>query len=180
MDIFEAIDQRYSYRGPFRGQPVPRADLRRIVQAGLQAPSGCNAQTTHFIIVDDPEVVRRIGGLHVKNVAVQQARAFIACLIDVRPEAVYEGHQFQVEDCAAAVENMLLAVTALGYATVWIDGWLRVERHAETIGALLGVPAGKTIRILLPIGVPTDAGPRREKKPFEARAWFNQYGAGGA
>ena len=39
MDLFEAVTKRHSYRGTFRVQPVPRSDLERIVQAGLQAPS---------------------------------------------------------------------------------------------------------------------------------------------
>lgn len=176
MDVFEAIGQRHSYRGPYRDAPVPRDDLRRIVQAGIQAPSGRNAQTTTFVIVDDPDLVRRIGGLHASNVAVQQARAFIACVVDRQPQPVYEGHSFQVEDCAAAVENMLLAITALGYASVWVDGWLRIAGHAETIGKLLAVPTDKVIRVLLPIGVPAEGWPQKEKKPFEQRAWFNRWG----
>jgi nitroreductase len=176
MDVFEAIDRRHSYRGPFHDEPVPREHLQRIVQAGLQAPSGRNAQTTRFIIVDDSEVVRSIGQMHAKNVAVQQARAMIACLIDVNPEAIYEGHAFQVEDCAAAVENMLLAITALGYATVWIDGWLRVDNRAEKIGDMLGLPRDKVLRILLPIGVPVEEWSQKDKLPFDQRAWFNRYG----
>ena len=176
MDVFEAIARRHSYRGPFRDRPVPRDDLRRIVQAGLQAPSGRNMQTTTFVIVDEPQLVRQIGALHTTNPAVQTAQAMIACLIDGQPEAVYEGHNFQIEDCAAAAENMLLAVTALGYATVWIDGWLRVENRAATIGKMLGLPAGKIIRVLLPIGVPAETWPQKEKKPFEQRAWFNRFG----
>jgi hypothetical protein len=67
-------------------------------------------------------------------------------------------------------------VTALGYATVWIDGWLRVENRAATIGKMLGLPAGKIIRVLLPIGVPAETWPQKEKKPFEQRAWFNRFG----
>lgn len=179
MDVFEAVALRHSYRGPFRDQMIPRADLERIVQAGLQAPSGKNAQTTRFVIVDDPDLVRKIAGMPAANTAMQQAKAFIACIVDVKPEAVYEGHDFQVEDCAAAVENMLLAVTALGYATVWIDGWLRVERRAEAIGKLLGLPDGKIVRVILPIGVPEETWPRKEKMPFAARAWFNRYGEAG-
>ena len=40
MDVFEAIARRYSYRGAFTDQPVPRDDLRKIVQAGIQALLG--------------------------------------------------------------------------------------------------------------------------------------------
>ena len=99
----------------------------------------------------------------------------IACIVDRRPDAVYEGHDFQVEDCAAAVENMLLAITALGYATVWIDGWLRVRDRAATIGRMLGLPEHKSVRVLLPLGVPAEVWPQKEKKPFSERAWFNRY-----
>ncbi|HNQ24587.1 MAG TPA: nitroreductase family protein [Phycisphaerae bacterium] len=176
MDVFAAIAKRHSYRGPYKPQPVPREDLRRIVQAGLQAPSGRNMQTTSFVIVDDPPLVRRIAALHATNTAVQQAQAFIACCVDRQPQPVYEGHHFQVEDCAAAVENMLLAITALGYASVWIDGWLRLENHAETIGNLLGLPPAKAVRILLPVGAPAETWPQKDKKPFEARTFFNRYG----
>ena len=38
---------------------------------------------------------------------------------------------FGAEDCAAAVANMLLAITAVGYATVWTDGALRREVEAK-------------------------------------------------
>ena len=47
------------------------------------------------------------------------------------------------EDCAAAVQNMLLAITAMGYASCWIDGELKLEGRAEKISSLLHLPAGK-------------------------------------
>jgi len=176
MEFFEVVKKRQSYRGGFESKPIPREDLKKIVQAGLDAPSGKNAQTTQFVIVDDAKLVRTIAAMHPTNKAVQQAQAYIACIIDRHPEPVFEGMSFQVEDCAAAVENMLLAITAMGYASVWIDGWLRLNNRAETIGGLLGLPAGKTLQILLPVGVPSETMPRPAKKPFDQRAWFNAYG----
>jgi nitroreductase len=134
-------------------------------------------QTTTFVIVDDPDLLSRIRAMHATNVAMQQARAYIACVSDGNPEAADESYSFQVEDCAAAVENILLAVTALGYATVWIDGWLRAEDRARKLGNLIGLPEDKVVRIILPLGVPAEAHRQREKKPFEDRAWYNRYGA---
>lgn len=176
MELFDAIAERKSYRGSFAETQVSREDLRKIVQAGLQAPSGKNEQTTRFVILDDAEILAQIGQMAGANKAVRQAKALIACVIDREAEAIYEGFSFQVEDCAAAVENMLLAVTGLGYATVWIDGWLRVAGRADAIGELLGVPADKVVRIILPIGKPTQDHKQPAKMPFEQRAWFNQYG----
>jgi len=175
MEFFEAIQKRHSYRGAYEDIPIPREDLRHIVQAGIQAPSGINLQTTSFVIVDDANLVAQIHAMHKMQLAMQQAKAYIVCIMDRNLDA-NSGLSFQVEDCAAAVENMLLAITALGYASVWIDGWLRGENRADIIGDLLGIPKNKIVRVLLPIGVPTTIVTQREKKSFEERAWFNRYG----
>jgi nitroreductase len=173
MELFEAIAKRYSYRGEFTDAPVPRKDLERIVQAGIQAASACNAQVASFVAVDEPSLVRQIAEIIGKPFCLS-AKAMIVCVADPRP--VYGTTSFVAEDCAASVENMLLAITALGYATVWLDGVLRAEDRAARIGQLLGAPANRVVRIVLPIGVPTTPGVQREKLPFAERAWFNRFG----
>jgi len=178
MEFFEVVRNRHSYRGGYNDMVVRRDELLEIVGAGLAAPSGCNKQTTRFVIVDNPLLVAQIAGMNPTNKAMQQAKVFIACIIDKNPEPVYEeGMSFQVEDCAAAVENMLLAITALGYASVWVDGWLRKDGRAEAIGNLLCVPAGKVVRVLLPLGMPAETVKQPEKMQFSERAWFNKYGS---
>jgi len=174
MDVFEALARRHSYRGEFTAAAVPREHLRRIAEAGLQAPSACNEQTPSLVIVDDPALLAALAAI-VDRPVMRTARAAIVCVADHRP--VYRNLSFAAEDCAAAVENMLLAVTALGYATVWLDGALRSEGRAERIGELLGVPPRLQVRVLLPLGVPAAAVRPPEKKPFHERAWFNRYGA---
>ena len=121
-------------------------------------------------------LVSQIARMHPANKAMQQAKAYIACIINTNPEAIYEGFEFQVEDCAAAVENMLLAITALGYASVWIDGWLRVDNRSRQIGNMLNIPAEKVVRILLPIGVPAKEVRGPKKMDFGKRAFINKYG----
>ncbi len=146
----------------------------KIVQAGIQAPSAKNEQTTSFIIVDDPKLLAAVAEMLDRPVC-STAPAMIACVADPRP--VLPGLSFAVEDCAAAVENILLAITALGYSTVWLDGVLRRDDIAGRIGRLLGVPKGKIVRVLLPLGVAIEPGGQKEKLPFARRAWFNRYGA---
>lgn len=176
MDLFKVVRLRRSYRDAYTDEKVSREDLKTIVEAGLCAPSGKNAQTTHFVIIDDTEVLKQIGALSGARKCLTMASAMIACIVDRQPEKIYQGYDFQVEDCAAAVENMLLAITALGYASVWIDGWLRVEDRASFIGNLIGVPADKVVRILLPVGRPVDKDIKSPAKlPFDKRAGFNRY-----
>lgn len=175
MDLFEVVNKRLSYRGEFRDINIPKNDLIKIVDTGLKAPSGKNLQTTEFVIIDDEEILKIIKLLFPERIYIRTAKALIVCLIDKRPENVLEEHHFQIEDCAAAVENMLLAVTALGYATVWLDGVLRRDNLAQKIADILDIHENKQVRILLPIGVPAEEVKSKEKKVFEKRAWFNRY-----
>lgn len=173
MDLFDAVARRYSYRGEFTDTPVPRRDLEKIVQAGIQAASACNAQVASFVIVDDHQLICQIADILGKPFC-RSAKGMIVCVADPRP--VYGNLSFAAEDCAASVENMLLAITALGYASVWLDGVVRVEGRAEQVNRLLGVPTGRSVRIILPVGVPAAPGTQREKLPLADRAWFNRYG----
>ncbi len=173
MDLFEATRKRFSYRGAFRDDAVPEEHLRDIVLAGLDAPSGCNFQTTEFVIVTDREKVAKVAEI-IDRDTIAAVPAIIVALCDKEPEL--KGMRFWVEDCSAATENVLLAITALGYASCWIDGVLRREGRAERIAELLGVPSSRVVRIVLPVGVPAEEAARNEKKPFGERAWFNAYG----
>ena len=59
MDLLKAIVERRSVRS-FQADPVPEDRLRRLVEAGIWAPSGGNAQTWCFIIVTDGASIRRL------------------------------------------------------------------------------------------------------------------------
>ena len=152
MDLFEAIARRHSYRGPMLDQSVPREDLTRIIQAGIQAPSGYNGQSTRFVVIDESSQLAELAAIDPECGVLQRARAVIACIAPRGPAEGDERLFFGVEDCSAATENMLLAITALGYASVWLDGWLRYDDRDLKVGALLGVPDDLIVRVLLPLG----------------------------
>jgi len=172
MDVFQAIADRYSYRGAFTDAPAPRDDLVKIVEAGIRAPSAKNEQVASFVIVDDAKLLGQIAGM-LDRTDCDTARAMIVVAADPRP--ILGEMSFAAEDCAASVENMLLAITALGYATVWVDGALRRDDIARRIGRLLGVPESYDVRIVLPVGVAAEPGSQKEKLPLEKRAAFNRF-----
>ena len=174
MDTFEAIARRHSYRGEFQNKPVSRTDLEKIVQAAVDAPSGCNAQTTSFVVVDDPKLIADLAKIFGDRPVCTTAQAVIVCLADATP--AYGNTSFDREDCAAAVQNMLLAITALGYATVWYQGYVQRDGNDRKIAELLGVPANLRVEVVLPLGVPVTTESPREKKPLAERVSFNRYG----
>ena len=85
------------------------------------------------------------------------------------------GAYYNVEDFAAATENILLAITAKGYATTWIEGQIDYKGKAQEMARLLGVPDHLTAVVYLPVGIPAEEVKGVQKMPFEERAWFNGY-----
>jgi nitroreductase len=171
MDIFECLENRYSYRGAYKNSPVPREDLEKILRAGLAAPSGCNRQTTSLIALDDPELLSSITGLVKKNGFKGEKPPAGICVLTSK---THGNGDFNVQDYSAAIENMLLAITALGYASCWIEG--QVSKSTETqekAAKLLSISSDYTIVAFLPVGVPVNESKRPEYKSFSDRAWFN-------
>lgn len=173
MDALQAIKGRKSYRSTFKTEPIPREDLREIVEAGFLAPSGCNLQTTKFIAVDDPEMVKKLAEIYGHEWA---ATAPAAILLLTKKVIAPSGETYYIQDFAAAAENILIAATAKGYATTWIEGQLHHNGEDRKMAQLLGVPEDLNVAVYLPIGIPDSAVPAPKKMAFEERAWFNGYG----
>jgi len=162
MDTFEAIRRRRSVR-EYTGESIPREALIQIVDAGRWAPSGYNRQPWNFIVVTDHDMIQ---ALKIAAQWMENAGAIIAVVLDSRAS------KFWLEDGSAAIENMLLACTALGYGSCWLQGY--TEPKEEEFKMLLGVPAEKRLLTLIPIGVPT-RWPTREKKSLEEVLHWEKY-----
>lgn len=144
------------------------------MQAGLAAPSGCNKQTTSLIAVDDPEVLKKLHAVCQPPVG-ETAPAMICVL--TRRIIAYGDRCFAVQDYSAAIENMLLALVALGYQSCWYEGHItdKGDRIGERMARILNVPEEYELVCVLPVGV-AEAEPGLPKKlPYEERAWFNSF-----
>jgi len=176
MDTFEAIKKRCSFRGSYKNIPVPREDLKKILEAGLAAPSGCNRQTTSLIALDDPELIKEITGMVKKNgFSGSNPPAGICVLTQKIPG--YSDKYFYVQDYSAAIENLLLAITALGYSSCWIEGQVTESAGTqEQIAGILKIPPEYTVVCFLPVGIAETEGRQADRKTFGDRAWFNAFG----
>ena len=150
MNALEAIEKRRSVR-KYTGEPIPKKDLEKIVDAGRLAATGGNQQPWEFIVVTDRAMIER---LKVAAEWMDKAAAIIAVVMD-------PSSRWWIEDGSAAVENMLIASTALGYGSCWLEGY--TLPHEEEFKKLLGIPKEKRLLTLIPIGVPV-AEPTGEKK----------------
>ena len=161
MDAMEAMRKRRSVRN-FTGAAIPRQDLETIIDCARMAPSGHNEQPWEFIVVTDRATIDE---LKVAAGWMEKAGAIIAVVLD-------PASRWWLEDGAAAVENILLASTALGYGACWLEGYtVPLEGKFK---ALLGVPETRRLMTLVPIGVPAE-WPVKEKKPLSAVLRWERY-----
>lgn len=70
MDFFEVVKKRHSYRGGFcsgfNEMKVRHEDVLKIIQAGLDAPTGMHCQTTRFVIVSAPHLIAQIAACRLR------------------------------------------------------------------------------------------------------------------
>jgi nitroreductase len=153
MDTLEAIRTRRSIRR-YTGDAIPKADLETIVDSARLAATGSNKQPWDFIVVTERGMIEQF---KVSGTWIAEARAVIVVVMD--PVS-----RWWVEDGAAAIENMLLASTALGYGACWVEG--DALPREELFKTLLGIPGKKRVMALIPIGKPAES-PEKEKKSLK-------------
>jgi len=117
MTLYEAIKARRSIRKYKKGETIPRKHIERMLEAAMLAPSACNTRPWNFIVAEGEEILNKIADIHPNaQMARDASLAIVVCVKDLRSskgDAVYPG------DCGAAVQNILLTATDLGYGTVW-------------------------------------------------------------
>lgn len=167
MDFFEAVNTRRSVRA-YLPDPVPRGVLERIVACGIEAPSGCNLQLRQYVIVDDPSVMDQ---LRPASAALTGAPAAVVLLVE--PKGTEYG-EFWVQDASAAMENMLLAAVALGFASCWVEGAIR--RCEDELRSVLCVPGNLRVWAMMPVGKAAEQPPRPAKADPREVAHANRFG----
>ena len=155
--MIDAILSRRSIRSYAPGE-VSEEALRTILLAGMAAPSANGTEPWIFVVIRDRELLERIPEAHPYSRMVPQAAVAILVCHD---ERVVKGADWYVQDCAAATENILLAVSALGLGAVWLGVHPREARVAG-LRELLGLEPWLRPFSLIPIGQPGEDKPAKE------------------
>ena len=167
MDFYELVQKRRSVR-KFIASEISDEALMRILDAGRCAPSGANVQNREFLIIRDRKVLAQI---HDKmQPDFKNAAAAIAVIMD--PGSTKWG-SYWIENAAAAIQTMLLAIVHEGYDSVWVEGTLRP--HEEWAKDLLGIPTDKRLYVLLPIGKAAQDGKQAPKAKLEDIVYYEKY-----
>ncbi|HID07703.1 MAG TPA: nitroreductase [Armatimonadetes bacterium] len=164
-DAIAVIMERRSVRR-YKSDPIPTEHLKTILEAGRQAPSAGNRQPWQFIIVRDTEVKRALGEACNGQTWIADADVIIAGLS--LPQVSDRWHD---KDVMIALQNMILAATALGYGTCWIGAF-----NAEKVKQVLNIPEDVNVVALTPVGVPAEMPNARPRKDASEIFFSDQYG----
>jgi nitroreductase len=154
----DAIYKRRSIR-KFTGERVPQETVTDFIRAGMNAPSAGNQQPWHFVIIDDRALLNEIPAFHPYAQMLHEAPVAILVCGDTRLEK-HEG--YWVQDCSAAVENILLEIVDHGYGGVWLGIYPRTER-VEGLRKLLGIPDEIVPFALIAVGRPAEEKPPKNE-----------------
>jgi len=160
VDAFEAVLSRRSVR-KFADEPVSDHDVERVVRAAMSAPSAFNEQPCHFVIVRDERMKRRLSGI--SEFSKPMAGAQVGIVVCGDTDALRKpGSVYWIIDCAAALENGLIAANACGLGAVWLG----IHPTEERIGAvrdLLALPDSIEPLGMIALGWPAEIRPTADR-----------------
>ncbi len=113
--MLDIINNRVSVRS-FLDKPVSDDQIREILRAAMNAPSGRNKQSWRFIVVSNREVLNKMSTLKRHCHMVSESAFSIVVLGDKELE---ERIEFQYFNLSAAIENMLLEAVNQGLGSCW-------------------------------------------------------------
>ncbi len=158
MDAIEAILSRRSIR-KYTAENIPEPILQTILRSGMNAPSAGNQQPWQFIVINDKSILQQIPSIHpYSGMAAEAPLAILVC----GDEKLEKHKGFWMQDCSAAIENMLITIRAYGLGAVWVGIFPREER-VEGFKKLFGLPSNILPLALIPIGHPAETKPNIDR-----------------
>lgn len=194
-DTLKTIRNRHSIR-TFTGEEVSDDQIKVLLQAANEAPSAHNQQSWKFIVIKGGKkqelahlITSRAGDFPKPSSALLRmaARSIISAPLVIAVantgDLIEHGTQLfkvekemakdffrtmEIQSSAAAVQNLLLAATSLGLATVWLGILFLIKDEALQF---LGEPGGEFMAVV-PVGNAAKPSSGPQKQPFEMKVRY--------
>jgi len=186
MDVLDAIQYRRSIR-KYKTEPVDDQTLETILDAARLAPSWANTQCWRFIVVRDSVTKRQLAetieanptlGRNPAVKAFTTAPVIIVALAEKNTSGYFfgktatdKGEWWFMFDVALAMENLMLAATALGLGTVHIGLF-----DTEKVASLLEIPEEFRVVEMTPLGYPEYQPNPRPRKALSEIVFYEKFG----
>jgi len=185
--MLDFIKSRRSTR-KFTGEMVPEELVAQVIEAGRYAPSGGNSQSTHFIVIENKEVLEKLADLarteFAKMEVTPDTYKSLVNSINASKGGNYVFHYNcpvlivtankkdygnNIADCACALENMMLMANSLDLGSVWINQLRWLNENPVLLEAMreIGLEADERVYGALAVGYPDSEDGLPLRKPLE-------------
>lgn len=179
MELEQVILKRRSIR-KFLDKPVEREKINACLEAARLAPSACNSQPWHYIVIDDPKVKQdfcnaAFSGVYNMTRWAEKAPVLVAVVSDrgnftSRVGNFFRNTEFFLVDQGISGEHFVLRAHDLGLGTCWI-GWLNSTKAAQ----FFNLPKNKKIEHLFAVGYPAETPAPRPRAKLEDIVSYNKF-----
>jgi len=168
MNFTELVQKRKSTR-KYSSRPVNRKLIDQCLEAARLAPSARNSQPWSFIVIDDPDMIKKLAknvfsGIYAGTSFAGKAPVLIVVITEkadyiTRLGTMIRKIKYNLIDIGIACEHLILQAEELGLGTCWL-GWF----NAKQVKKVLNLPRSKQIDILISLGYPEKVYPTPKPK----------------
>lgn len=150
----------------YRRAEVDEGHVQDLLEAAMAAPSAVAKDPWEFIVVRDGAMHNRLAsGLPNGQMLADAALGIVVC--GNLSRAHDRQLSYLLQDCSAAIENLLLAAHALGLGACWLGVHPREERVAH-VRSLFAIPADVIPVAVVSLGWPAESPAPRTRYREEA------------
>lgn len=173
MKFLELAKKRYSCRD-YKNQPMEEEKLLKVLEAAHVAPSACNLQPWHFIVIREKENLEKIFSTYKRDWIKTAPVVIIVCGNHDVSWKRFDNKDHCDIDISIAIDHITLQAAELDLATCWVCNF-----NAEKCAELLNLPPHIEPIALIPIGYPNDSKNVdrhiQERKPIEQIVYWEKY-----
>ena len=177
-DFLKLVEMRQSDRDYDRSRKVPEDAIRRIVDAGRLAPSACNSQPWHFVVVTRNDLLEQMSPI-LNQMNMNKFASSAPCFIVMVQEAPnftarlggwIKNRHFPLIDGGIAAAHITLAATAEGLGSC-IMGWFDEKRLKK----LLSIPSSKSVHLVISLGYSKQDHRQKQRHSIDEVMSFEKY-----
>ncbi len=172
-DILELIMTRRNVKH-FLPKFVSWEKTAKIIDAGRHAPSCGNVQNWKFIVIFDPSQKQQVAEACFEQYEIAEAGVLIVVCAELDKAERYYGLRgerlYSIQNCAAAIQNMLLEAHSLGLGTRWVGAF-----DEGAIKSQLAIPEEIRPQAIIAIGYAREIPPKLPKYPLEVVTYFHKW-----
>ena len=172
-DIIDLIKSRRTIKH-FLPKYVDWDKISKIIDAGRHAPSSGNVQNWKFIVILEPGMKQKIAEASYEQYEISLAGVLIIVCAEPEKAERYYGLRgerlYTIQNCAAAIQNMLIEAESLGLGTRWIGGF-----DEEAVKSLCQIPEEVRPQAIIAVGYPKEVPAKPPKYPLESLVYFHKW-----